>query len=83
MQSLTQVKFIKRWKNFAESGSRAAGTALSHCRNFGRDSALPPNPNPNLPPLGLAPGAAAEGVAAGNTCGGGGGAKHVQMQTGQ
>ena len=30
-QSLMQVKFIKSWKDLAESGTRAAGTALSHC----------------------------------------------------
>ena len=42
------------------SGFRAAGTALSHYRNLGRDSALPP--------LGLASGVAAAGAAVGNAC---------------
>ena len=59
-QSLTQVKFIKRWEGLAESGSRATGTALSHCRNLGRDSMLPP--------LGLASGTAAGVTVAHSAC---------------
>ena len=41
-QSLTQVRFMKRWKDFVDSCSRAAGTALSHCRLLGRDSTQQP-----------------------------------------
>ena len=40
-QSLTQVKFIKRWKDLAEYSSWAARSAFSRCRNLGTDSVLP------------------------------------------